>query len=197
MPEISWPHDAPPATRWRRFFGHLLEALLIGLLLVVGWLIWLWFSAKKSQSPAKQLLGMYIISTDGQPISAGRVWIREALLQWLIFANVFLAAIVDFLFFLFDANAQSLHDKIMETAVVRPLSQPQSLSSTQSPPQSPVQSLGGETAPDAGSAAPYGADARAHERKLHELEELADKGLITIREYRDRRQRILDEMDAG
>lgn len=193
MPEISWPHDAPPATRWRRFFGHLLEALLIGLLLVVGWLIWLWFSAKKSQSPAKQLLGMYIISTDGQPISAGRVWIREALLQWLIFANVFLAAIVDFLFFLFDANAQSLHDKIMETAVVRPLSQPQSLSSTQSPPQS----LGGQTPPHAGSAAPYGADARAHERKLRELEELADKGLITIREYRDRRQRILDEMDAG
>ena len=181
MPEIAWPHDAPPATRWRRFLGHLLEALLIGLLLVVGWLIWLWFSAKKSQSPAKQLLGMYIISTDGQPISAGRVWVREALLQWLIFANVFLAAMVDFLFFLFDANAQSLHDKIMETAVVRPLPQPQSPSSTQSPPQSP----GAGTTPDVGDAAAYGAGAHAQEHKLRELEELADKGLITIREYRD------------
>ena len=191
MPAIAWPHDAPPATRWRRFFGHLLEALLIGLLLGVGWLIWLWFSAKKSQSPAKQLLGMYIISTDGQPISAGRVWVREALLQWLILANVFLAAIVDFLFFLFDANAQSLHDKIMETAVVRPLPQPQSPSSTQ-PPQSP----GARTPPDASHAAAYGADARAQERKLRELEELADKGLITIREYRDRRRRMLEEMDG-
>ena len=192
MPEIAWPHDAPPATRWRRFFGHLLEALLIGLLLVVGWLIWLWFSAKKSQSPAKQLLGMYIISTDGQPISAPRVWIREALLQWLIFANVFLAAVVDFLFFLFDANAQSLHDKIMETAVVRPLSQPQSPTPTQSPPHS----LGGGTPPGTDSASPYGADLRAQERKLRELEELADNGLITIREYRDRRRRMLEEIDG-
>lgn len=192
MPEIAWPHDAPPATRWRRFFGHLLEALLIGLLLGVGWLIWLWFSAKKSQSPAKQLLGMYIISADGQPISAPRVWIREALLQWLIFANVFLAALVDFLFFLFDANAQSLHDKIMETAVVRPLSQPQSSTPTQSPPHS----LGGGKPPDTDSASPYGADLRAQERKLRELEELADKGLITIREYRDRRRRMLEEIDG-
>jgi uncharacterized RDD family membrane protein YckC len=192
MPEIAWPHDAPPATRWRRFFGHLLEALLIGLLLVVGWLIWLWFSAKKSQSPAKQLLGMYIISTDGQPISAPRVWIREALLQWLIFANVFLATIVDFLFFLFDANAQSLHDKIMETAVVRPLAQPRSPTATQSPPHS----LGGGTPPDTDRASPYGADLRAQERKLRELEELADNGLITIREYRDRRRRMLEEIDG-
>ena len=179
IPEIDWPTDAPPATRWRRFFSHLLEALLIGLLLVVGWLIWLWFSAKKSQSPAKQLLGMYILTTDGQPASASRVWIRETLLQWLIFANVFLAAVVDFLFFLFDENAQSLHDKIMETIVVRPV--PQTV---------------GSAPPTSDRDAPPAADARTRQRKLRELEEMADKGLITVREYRDRRQRLLDEMEA-
>ena len=180
MPEIAWSTDAPPATRWRRFFGHLLEALLIGLLLVVGWLIWLWFSAKKSQSPAKQLLGMYILTTDGEPASATRVWIREALLQWLIFANVFLAAVVDFLFFLFDENAQSLHDKIMETVVVRPV----------------PQTVGSAPPPTSDRGAPPATDARARQEKLRELEEMADKGLITVREYRDRRQRLLDEMDA-
>ena len=152
---------------------------MIGLLLVVGWLIWLWFSAKKSQSPAKQLLGMYVLTTDGQPASASRVWIREALLQWLIFANVFLAAVVDFLFFLFDENAQSLHDKIMETIVVRPV--PQTV---------------GSAPPTSDRDAPPAADAHTRQRKLRELEEMADKGLITVREYRDRRQRLLDEMEA-
>ena len=164
--------------------------MLIGLLLGIGWLFWLWFSAKRSQSPAKQLLGMYIISTDGQPVSASRVWVREVILQWIIFANFLLAAIVDFLFFLFDENAQSLHDKIMETAVVRPLSQPQPSGARQ-----PPQPRGGGPLRDSDSEA-YRSKPHARKRKLRELEALADRGLITIRDYRDRRRRMLEEMDG-
>lgn len=198
MPEIAWPADAPAASRWRRFFGHLLELLLIGLLFIVGWLIWLWFSAKKSQSPAKQLLGMYILTTDGQPASPLRVWIREPLLQWILIFNLPFALIIDFLFFMLDDNAQSLHDKIVETVVVRPVA-PGSVSSAGRPP------IGEARIVDAGHDAPRPTPPRAQpstsadsrEQRLRELEDLADKGLITVREYRDRRRQILEEMDQG
>ena len=46
----------------------------------------------------------------------------------------FLAAVVDFLFFLFDDNAQSLHDKIMETVVVRPVPESQPRMMGNAPP---------------------------------------------------------------
>ena len=112
------------AGRLRRLAGHLLESLLIAGLLGVGWLIWLWFVAPRSQSPAKALLDMYILTEDGHPASARRVWAREVLVQvigfgflaWLIGG---MANVADALWIFFDPDRQTLHDKVANTLVVR------------------------------------------------------------------------------
>jgi hypothetical protein len=177
----------------RRFWGHLLELVLIAVTLIIGWLIWFWFTAQTSQTPAKRLLGIYVITTDGQPATPLRMWLREFLLNWLIMPNVPLALIVDFLFFLADSNAQSLHDKIVDTAVVHPLARSgqRSISATSVPPLTPARPPGSD--PAAGSTSAYLSQASVEER-LRELQGLADQGLITVRDYEARRKRILDEL---
>ena len=180
----------------RRFWGHLLEIALIAVTLIVGWLIWFWFTAQTSQTPAKRLLGIYVITTDGQPATPVRMWLREFLLKWLVMPNVPLALIVDFLFFLADSNAQSLHDKIVDTAVVHPLaaSNPQFSAATSEPLVPPLTSPlpRGRDEP-AGSTSAYLSHASVEER-LREIQELADKGLITVRDYETRRKHILDDL---
>src|SRR5687767_5222151 len=73
-------------TYTRRFFGDfLLEGLLAVLTLGIGWLIWFAIVAPKGQTPAKQLLSVYIHDFDtGQRASAGKVWLRE--IVWKIVA---------------------------------------------------------------------------------------------------------------
>ena len=108
----------------RRFFGdNLLEGLLIVLTLVVGWLIWLFFTAKTAQTPAKRLLNVYILDSDtGRPVSAGKVWVREILVKLvlvgLVNAVTGVAGLIDGLWVFFDRNRQTLHDKVVSTVVV-------------------------------------------------------------------------------
>jgi len=66
-------------TIWRRFLGdYSLETLLVVVTLFGGWLIWFAIVAPRGQTPAKQLLKVYIHSYDsGDVASAGRVWMRE------------------------------------------------------------------------------------------------------------------------
>lgn len=66
-------------TYTRRIFGDsLLEGVLFGLTLGIGWLIWFAIVASKGQTPAKQLLNVRILdNTTGQLASTGQVWKRE------------------------------------------------------------------------------------------------------------------------
>ncbi len=109
----------------RRFFGDiLLEGLLVLVTLVIGWYIWLFFTAKTAQTPAKRLLNVYILDNNTQqPVSAGRVWVREVLVKSLLFGIVSnftfgIAPLVNYAWALFDDNRQALHDKIASTIVV-------------------------------------------------------------------------------
>lgn len=189
--------DAYKASRWRRLGGYILESVLIVITLVVGWLIWLYFTAQTSQTPAKRLLNMYILTEEGEPATAGRVWAREILVDWLLFGVAGglitggIASIVDAGWILFDRDNQTLHDKISQTIVIHV-------------PVPSVRRAGlvdPATAHAAGPvpppAPPGGTDAyrpRDTERRLRELQQLVDDGLITLREYQERRRRILDEM---
>jgi uncharacterized RDD family membrane protein YckC len=122
MPEETGAMER--VTYTRRFFGTwLLEGVLFFLTLIVGWYIWLAFTAGKSQSPAKSLLGVYVIDVDtGGPVSAGRIWVREVLIKQLLMAFVNfitgVAGLVDALWVFFDKNRQTLHDKVASTYVV-------------------------------------------------------------------------------
>lgn len=111
-------------THTRRFFGDwLLESLLVTVTLFVGWLIWLYFTAKTSQTPAKRLLNVYIIDAkSGEPISAGRVWVRDVLVKIVLvtLANFVagIAGLVNGGWVLIDKDRQALHDKLVGTVVV-------------------------------------------------------------------------------
>ncbi len=109
----------------RRFFGDvLLEGLLMLVTLVIGWYIWLFFTAKTAQTPAKRLLNVYILDANTeQPVSAGRVWARDVLVKGLLFgiASNFtfgVAELVNYAWALFNDRRQALHDKIVSTVVV-------------------------------------------------------------------------------
>ena len=109
----------------RRFWGNnLLEGVLVLVTLIIGWYIWLYFTAQTSQSPAKRLLNVYIIDLgSGQPVSAGRVWVRDVVVKSILFGiigNITLGigSLVDAVWVFFDKNRQTLHDKVVNTIVV-------------------------------------------------------------------------------
>ena len=110
----------------RRFWGdYILEGILILVTLVIGWYIWLIFTAQTSQSPAKRLLNVYIIDLEkGQTVSAGRVWVRDVVIKQIVFDIIIssltggIGSFVDAIWILFDRNRQALHDKVVNTVVV-------------------------------------------------------------------------------
>lgn len=109
----------------RRFWGtYLLEALLYLVTLIIGWYIWLIFTAPTSQSPAKRLLNVYIIDLEqGQSVSTGRVWVRDVVVKQIVFGFIGnitfgLGSLLDAVWVFFDRNRQSLHDKVVNTIVV-------------------------------------------------------------------------------
>ena len=123
-PTMSDTGPVRTATFTRRFFGDmLLEGLLLTVTLIIGWLIWLYFTAKTSQTPAKRLLNVYILDNDmREPVGAARVWIREVLVKVLLFSvfNGFtfgIAGLVNPIWALFDDERQALHDKVSGTVV--------------------------------------------------------------------------------
>ena len=111
------------ASRWRRLGGALLEILLIVLTLVVGLADWLWLTAKTSQSPAKRLLDMYILSMDSTPATAERVWLREVGVKLLLFGvagwvTEGISNLLDAIWIFRGRDRQTLHDKVAGTLVV-------------------------------------------------------------------------------
>jgi uncharacterized RDD family membrane protein YckC len=73
----------------RRFFGAILESLLFVVTLFLGWFIWLAIVAPKGQTPAKQLLGIFIHDYQtGEVASTAKVWQRDAFgklgVPWII-----------------------------------------------------------------------------------------------------------------
>ena len=110
----------------RRFWGtYILEGILYFITLIVGWYIWLIFTAPTSQSPAKRLLNVYIVDLQkGQTVSTGGVWVRDVVVKQIVFGIIIssftggLGSLLDTIWVLFDKNRQSLHDKVVNTIVV-------------------------------------------------------------------------------
>lgn len=172
-------------THNRRFWGdNLLEGVLFLVTLIVGWFIWLAFTAKTSQTPAKRLLDVYVLDVQtGQPISAGRVWVREVLIKWLLLGAVStitsgIAGFVNSIWVLVDKNRQALHDKVASTIVVyAPSGLPKTLPA---PWESLVQRAGS------------GVKGAAEE--LRELARLRDEGILTPEEYEAKRKQLAEKM---
>jgi uncharacterized RDD family membrane protein YckC len=167
----------------RRFFGDwLLEGVLFLVTLIIGWYIWLIFTAQTAQTPAKRLLNVYIIDMEtGEPLSAGKVWIREVLIKQILLnvVNAFIgvAGIIDALWLFFDRNRQTLHDKVASTIVVYV---PTGLPGTLRRPEVLA------------ARAPGGVGTVAEE--LRELAKLHAEGILTDEEYEAKRKGLADRL---
>ncbi len=106
------------ASRVSRLGASLLNALFIILTLGIGWVIWWFIVAPRGQNPGKAVVGLRVIRTDGRPMDTGWMFVR-GLVGFVPGLVVGLWGIVDDAWLLWDQNAQTLHDKIASTVVVR------------------------------------------------------------------------------
>lgn len=174
------------ASAWTRAKGFLLEAALFVLTLGVGWLYWLYRVAPQSQTPAKAVLGLYVVDRSGRPASARAIWVRETVLVVMVVLGVAVTSliwtVIDLMWVMLSADRQTIHDKVVSSVVVKPR-----------------MATAGQAAPAArdeddetGSVGAY-RDFDDREARLRELRDLLDQGLITDADYQRRRQRLLDE----
>jgi hypothetical protein len=184
-------------TYTRRFFGdNWLESLLQIVTLGIGWLIWLAIVAPKGQTPAKQILNVYIHDfKTGQRATAGKVWLRDVVWKagppFAIAFGVGFAVAVGWLsddaeqlsnlgglyvlvgaLWIFGEERRTLWDRLSGTVVrYHP---------------------GGFKEFDPIVLQTFG-DSRP-DRRLQELELLRSRGLITDVEYQEKRQSIIAEV---
>lgn len=125
------PAGYAPAGFWIRFLAYLIDGLVLG---VVGWLLLFFggyglgtgataayfvvFWALKGQTPGKMALGLYVVSSDGQPLSWGKAVIRY--IGYIVSAVIFC---IGFIMIGFDDAKRGLHDRIAGTLVVRRIGQ--------------------------------------------------------------------------
>ena len=112
------------ATPQTRIIAFILDAVLMGALLGVGWFIWFLMIAGRGTTPAHDLMGQVIIDVKtGKPASFGKVFIRECLVKGLLSMvlasmTMFINYIVDGAFLLRD-DRRTVHDHLLGTKVVQ------------------------------------------------------------------------------
>ena len=185
------------ATPARRLGGYLLEAILAVVTLGVGWFVWFIIVAPRGQTPAKQLLGMYILRVDGTQAGGSSVWVRELLVKGLLFGIIaavtfYVVWLVAALWCAWDRNRQTLWDKTARTLVAysplgfRPLTSPEALVTS---PEALAAGAPARTPRPTSGATAHDAAAR-----LRELRGLLDDRIITRAEYDERRELLVRQL---
>jgi uncharacterized RDD family membrane protein YckC len=104
----------------KRFGNMLLGGLLMIVTLVIGYVIWAAVIYERGQTPAKQLLGMYVIDQQtGRPPGWGRMFLRGFVIDGLLGAltsGVF--GLISALWIFSGDSQQRLTDKMVGTIVV-------------------------------------------------------------------------------
>jgi uncharacterized RDD family membrane protein YckC len=104
------------SSKGRRLGAALLEVPLVIVTFGIGYLIWMLFTFKTGQTPAKRLLGMRVVSTqDYHATSWGMTFLRELIVKGIIGSVTFGIA---YLWILWDNNNQALYDKVLNTIIV-------------------------------------------------------------------------------
>ena len=87
---------------------------------IVWWLV----ALKDGQTPGKKIVGIRVVNArSGETLGWGMMFVREFLVKNLLFSvfggmSLGIAQILNFLWPLWDANSQALHDKIANTQVI-------------------------------------------------------------------------------
>ena len=103
-----------------RFGNYVLGAVLMVVTLFIGYAIWALFVYGRGQTPAKQLLNMYVIDErTGQPASWGTMFVRGFAIDGLLGGLTGgLFNVVSALVIFGGDNNQRLTDKMVTTIVV-------------------------------------------------------------------------------
>ena len=94
------------------------------LVLWLGLLVWWVLLLRRSQTPGKLIMKLWVACDSAQPAGWGLMVVREVLVKSLLFglvggATFDIGILVDLLWPLWDRNKQTLHDKIAGTDVMR------------------------------------------------------------------------------
>lgn len=176
--------DRHAANLWRRFFAELIDIILFGLLLIIGWFIWFgFFTAKNGQTPGKRILGLRVIQLDGTIPTAGTMWLREVVIKGLLWNLTEPLSYAAYIWAFFDRDRQTIHDKMVDTYVIYHGGDAEDLTEV---PLAPGEKYGGGVA-----QAPPVEDVDA---ALTRIAKLRDDGLITDGEYEEKRRAIMDRL---
>ena len=103
----------------RRFIAMLLEAVLVIVTLVIGWLIWSVILWQKGQSPAKSIMKMRVIKLDqGRAANIGEMALRELVGKWLLSIIPFWYIINGVVLLVDKDQSQCLWDKLAGSTVI-------------------------------------------------------------------------------
>ena len=103
------------ASRIARLGSWAVNLLIAVLTLGIGWLIWWAIVAKRGQNPGKAVVGLRVIRSDGRAVYTGWMFVRGV--TGIVCGIIPLQ--LDNLWLLWDKDAQTLHDKLAGTVVVR------------------------------------------------------------------------------
>jgi uncharacterized RDD family membrane protein YckC len=136
------PQGVVISSAGKRLGAYCLEVGLALVTLVFGWLIWSLIIYGRGQTPAKQLLGMRVVTlASGTRAGWGRMFVREFLAKALVGFVAGCAFYIPYFWLLWDKNKQQLWDKLMDTVVVE---DPNNLVTSEPPPgYQPITALAG------------------------------------------------------
>lgn len=186
------------ASRLSRLGAAIVNVLLQILTLYIGWVIWWFIVAPRGQNPGKAVVGLRVIKTDGQAARTGEMFVR-GLVGILLGVLPFY---LDVIWLLWDKDAQTLHDKVVGTVVVKAQGServvtegsvgPRPAGAMPPPAFAPPVTLPGTgTSPPAAAPEPGTADPA---EALKRLNDLRAQNLITEEEYQEKRKAILDQL---
>jgi hypothetical protein len=105
------------ASRGERLLSWFVNLVIAILTLFIGWVIWWFIVAPRGQNPGKAVVGLRVIGTDGRAVRTGGMFVRGLVGQLLGFVPF--GSVIDSAWLLWDKDAQTLHDKIVTTVVVK------------------------------------------------------------------------------
>jgi uncharacterized RDD family membrane protein YckC len=97
------------------FIGGLMSFVMMIVLFLLHFLYYGYFWSKDGQSIGKKLMGVKVVSKDGQPLSFIKAGLRGTIGYWISGFVFWLG----FIWAAFDANGETWHDKIFGTHVVK------------------------------------------------------------------------------
>ena len=178
------------AGRGERLLAWFVSGLILIFTLVIGWIIWWFIVAPRGQNPGKAVVGIRVIRTNGDGVRTGGMFVRGL-------AGI-LAGVIPFylddLWILWDRDAQTLHDKLVNTVVVRAKGSEKIVETGGLGPLPAGVVLPPAFAPPISFSSSPSPVSETLEQALVRLADLRQKELISEEEYQEKRRAIIDKL---